>query len=254
MSEDLVERAAAIVRERYDGASANPEHAESRVLFAAQKRSQRRRRIALLAVPLVAALLASTAWGTTSAGRWRALLSTVHAWVGARAATPPPRSDAAGSPPPLSPKAAEPPLSAAGVAPPAIPALLPAAADARRPPVAVRMDPAASRPAFSAQAAPSVAEPVPSEADIMALYRAAHRAQFAGSDPAHALELWDRYLSAAPNGSLSPEARYNRAITLIHLGRKAEAAQALEPFARGDYGTYRQAEAHALLNTLVPAP
>jgi hypothetical protein len=60
-------------------------------------------------------------------------------------------------------------------------------------------------------------------------------------------------LSAAPNGALSPEARYNRAITLARLGRKAEAASALAPFARGDYGGYRQTEAQSLLEVLRPA-
>jgi hypothetical protein len=52
---------------------------------------------------------------------------------------------------------------------------------------------------------------------------------------------------------LSPEARYNRAIALARLGRNAEAAAALEPFARGDYGAYRQSEANALLNALRPS-
>jgi tetratricopeptide (TPR) repeat protein len=83
-----------------------------------------------------------------------------------------------------------------------------------------------------------------------ALFRAADRAQFTERDPARAFELWDRYLAAAPNGSLSPEARYNRAIALARLGRKPEAVQALEPFARGDYGPYRQVEASALVKAL----
>ena len=85
------------------------------------------------------------------------------------------------------------------------------------------------------------------------LYRTAHRAQFSGGDPSQAVLLWDRYLAAAPNGSLSPEARYNRAIALARLGRKAEAATALEPFARGDYGGYRKTEAELLLGVLRPA-
>ncbi|MEP7053400.1 MAG: hypothetical protein ABJB12_23755, partial [Pseudomonadota bacterium] len=92
--------------------------------------------------------------------------------------------------------------------------------------------------------------PAESEVEINALYRAAHHAQFGGGDPAQTLTLWDRYLAAAPNGSLSPEARYNRAITLARLGRNSEAASALEPFARGDYGAYRRSEANALLSVL----
>jgi hypothetical protein len=54
-------------------------------------------------------------------------------------------------------------------------------------------------------------------------------------------------LAAAPNGSFAPEARYNRALSLIRLGRSSEAQSALAPFANGSYGVYRQSEARALL-------
>ena len=104
------------------------------------------------------------------------------------------------------------------------------------------------------QVAEGQAPDVAPKTEPEALFRAAQRAQFTARDPARALELWDRYLAAAPNGSLSPEARYNRAIDLARLGRKAEAAQALEPFARGDYGPYRQVEASALVKTLGAPP
>jgi hypothetical protein len=39
-------------------------------------------------------------------------------------------------------------------------------------------------------------------------------------------------------------------VLLARLGRKPEAVQALEPFARGDYGPYRQVEASALVKAL----
>ena len=102
---------------------------------------------------------------------------------------------------------------------------------------------------FAPSASPDIATPIPAP-DSEALFRAANHAQFSSHDPAAAMNLWDRYLSAAPNGSLAPEARYNRAIDLTQLGRKAEAAAALQPFARGDYGTYRQSEAQQLLKAL----
>ncbi len=241
MTEDLVGRAARVARDRHDGSRESAQHTETRILFALQARSKRRSRLPLIAVPLVAALLASTAFGTTAGARLRAqLTSSVQSLFGTTAAKP-------GVPGPS--RAAPAPQVAGAVAPeaaPEPPALAPPAV------LAARATPKLRAASSASALAVVVAPPAPSvsDADIAALYRAAHRAQFAGSDPAHALELWDRYLSAAPNGSLSPEARYNRAITLIRLGRKSEAAQALAPFARGDYGTYRQSEARALQTTL----
>ncbi len=87
--------------------------------------------------------------------------------------------------------------------------------------------------------------------DVDALYRDAHDAHFVRKDPDAALAAWDRYLAAAgPSGRFTLEARYNRAITLVRLGRKTEAAAALRPFANGDYGGYRRDEARELLHTL----
>jgi hypothetical protein len=99
----------------------------------------------------------------------------------------------------------------------------------------------------AAAAAPGA--PAPSS-DPDALYRAAHRAHFTDHDAASALAAWDRYLAAAPQGALATEARYNRAIALARLGRRDEAIVALRPFANGDYGPYRQAEARALIADL----
>jgi hypothetical protein len=83
------------------------------------------------------------------------------------------------------------------------------------------------------------------------LYRLAHEAHFARQDYTAALAGWDAYLRAAPGGRLATEARYNRAICLLRLGRDAEARRALEPFASGFMG-YRQNEARELLNELSP--
>jgi TolA-binding protein len=81
------------------------------------------------------------------------------------------------------------------------------------------------------------------------LYRLAHEAHFTSHDYARALAGWDAYLKAAPGGRLATEARYNRAICLLRLGRDAEARRALEPFASGMLG-YRQNEARELLEEL----
>jgi outer membrane protein assembly factor BamD (BamD/ComL family) len=82
------------------------------------------------------------------------------------------------------------------------------------------------------------------------LYAVAHHAHFAQRDPAAALRAWDRYLAVHPRGRFAPEARYNRALMLIRLGRVPEAREALTPFAEGQLGGYRQREARELLGAL----
>lgn len=65
---------------------------------------------------------------------------------------------------------------------------------------------------------------------------------------------WNAYLAAAPEGPFAPEARYNRAITLVRLGRLDEARRALEPFARDVDGGYRTREARTLLEAMASPP
>ena len=237
MNDDLLDRAARVVRERYDGESALAAGSEGRILEAFAGRSVRHRRLPLLVVPLVAALLASVAWGTVSE-KMRAL---VHPAESRRDTSAPIARKLGGQPaqpmpsaPPPEPTAC---LSLGEQLPPSPP---PAAASGRSAPPSPAVRPA---PPHAVAA---------SESEITELYRAAHRAQFIGTNPDRALELWDRYLNVAPNGALSPEARYNRAIALARLGRKGEAAAALAPFADGDYGGYRQSEGKSLLEVLRP--
>ncbi len=82
------------------------------------------------------------------------------------------------------------------------------------------------------------------------LYKVAHEAHFVTRDWNAALGAWDAYLAAHPKGRFAPEARYNRGLTLIRLGRKDEAKAALAPFADGTMGGYRQREARELLDAM----
>lgn len=84
---------------------------------------------------------------------------------------------------------------------------------------------------------------------MSALYMAAHRLHFRGN-PQAALDAWNRYLAAKPTGTMATEAHYNRAVTLLRVGRKDEARAELIPFARGDYGNFRKADARLLLKQL----
>ena len=65
--------------------------------------------------------------------------------------------------------------------------------------------------------------------DQLVVYKQAHHAHFAARDFASALAGWDRYLAVAPNGTFALEARFNRALALHRLGRRAEALEALSP-------------------------
>jgi tetratricopeptide (TPR) repeat protein len=82
------------------------------------------------------------------------------------------------------------------------------------------------------------------------LYAAAHRLHFQSNDSFAALKAWSEYLTQVPNGRFVVEARYNRAICLVRLGRKREALDALQPFVSGAYGNYRRTEASALMEQL----
>jgi hypothetical protein len=79
------------------------------------------------------------------------------------------------------------------------------------------------------------------------LYLVAHRLHFGGASPDAAVRAWDAFLRAAPRDSFAPEARYNRAIALLKLGRFEAALAALEPFACSAPGAYRQREARELI-------
>jgi hypothetical protein len=105
--------------------------------------------------------------------------------------------------------------------------------------------------------APSVALPSPPASSSSAAfdaqvesYRQAHRTHFGGAAPATALAAWDEHLRAYPNGSFATDARFNRALCLLRLGRRDEARAALRPFAEAPIGRYRQQEAASLLLSL----
>jgi hypothetical protein len=197
------------------------------------RKSARRRRLGLVvALQLVAAVAGVGAWAAVS-GRLPPLFSR---WLPAAPPAPARVHAPRGHREALNPPAPVP------AAPPA-----PAPEPAPAPPVSqpVRQAPRAFRPVVvpTAQAA-AVATSGPEE-----IYARAHRAQFTLRDYAAALALWDEYL-ATTGGTLGLEARWNRAIALVRLGRREPAIAALAPFAAGQNEGYRQEEAQALLRVL----
>jgi hypothetical protein len=131
----------------------------------------------------------------------------------------------------------------AAPAPP--PARHPKALAMTAPPVVAPIE---APPPRAAAPTPLAAPRVTHRAVIEAAYRRAHELHFRGDDPTAALAAWDDYLRADPGGRFAAEARFNRAIDLIKLGRFDDARAALAPFARGD--GYRKDDAQRLLDRL----
>jgi TolA-binding protein len=236
MSDDLLKEATQALRDETADEEAEARVTRARVMASLhQGRVKRRTRLAFV-LPIAACLAAGTAWGAATGGL-PAMFRAIGQLVTHRSkpVVEPQRADPAVTSPPL----------------PALPAALDAAPESRRAPSAPL---APSTAVKAAPAASSSAAPVPSSSAAFQdadgdLYRLAHEAHFAQQDYARALAGWDAYLRAAPGGRLATEARYNRAICLLRLGRHAEARKALAPFASGFMG-YRQNEARELLQEL----
>lgn len=208
-----------------------------------ETRARGRHQLAGLVTAIAILLVGTVSWALAT-GRVSTLWAPaprprVSAAEVAPTAPPPPRAPARGAIA-TAPRPALPPESPPPESPPPVttPVTTP-----EPPPPAARPRP---RPAPVATVAPPPAQPVE------VLYRRAHELHFHAGDAAATLAAWDAYLAAEPDGRFSVEARYNRAIILIRLGRHAEARAALAPFARGDVepAGYRQAEAEQLVERL----
>jgi hypothetical protein len=209
-------------------------------------------RVSMRHVRLVACTLAVSLLGV---GAWANVTGRVNWFVPEPASAPP--AELAGPPPArlaARDRARRHAPPSVDTAPPAQPEPAPpagtASARAAPPAVAAPAPPLASSHEVR-RAPPVVAAPPPSRPDADALYRAAHQAHFARADYAQALALWEEYLAEAePGHRWKIEARYNRGIALYRLGQPERAREALEPFARGEYGGYRRADAQRLLDAL----
>jgi hypothetical protein len=235
MSDDLLKAAARALKEETAEAADDGRFTRARVMASLHQGKVKRRTRLAFVLPLAACLAAGTAWGAAT-GRLPAMFHAIGQAVSYTAKPPRPKA----APRIVAPQAEKAPLPSN--APP-------------RPPEPAPLEP--SKPLESGPAKVGVVtstKPAPSSSASFKdtdgdLYRLAHEAHFAAHDYARALAGWDAYLRAAPGGRLSTEARYNRAICLLRLGRDAEARLALEPFASGKMG-YRQNVARQLLSEL----
>ncbi len=216
---DVLDDALAALRAETDGASADAGATRSAVLLGAARTRRRRILAARIVLPAAAMLLATSAWAAAT-GRLPRRIAEI--FVEERTETPTER-------------APEPPKEPATVRGNAFPATS-----------AASTVPGNASPETVPPAAPKPSAPDPEDT----AFRRAHEAHFAAHDWNAALASWDAYLAAYPHGRFVPEARYNRAIVLVRLGRRDDARAALQPFADGAFGGYRQSEARQLLDAL----
>lgn len=237
MTDPWLDEAVKALRETTGGQSERSSSTRARVLQGLDRGSAGRRRWVWL-LPAVAILGGGTALAANSqtTARW---LGEAGQWLGL-AAAPSQREPA--------PSARAAPRRVHSVKRPA--SVEPTSSTPEPPPSAEAAPPPAP-PRAAVPAKPS--EPESRPEPHLQLYRAAHEAHFRDRDFATALAGWDSYLLRAPSGSFAMEARYNRAIALVRLGRSAAARAALEPFAEGRHGGYRQADARKLLDAMPTA-
>jgi len=241
MTDDVLSRATSALRELGGEPDASQRFTRARVMASLHRRRRTRQSRLYVLVPLAALLIGSTAAGAVSGSLPRAwsVLSGVVAPASAPARASEATSKALAAPRRALPKTRAPDSPRAE--PPA-------------PSEEPQSEPPQNEPPHAIS--PPAAEPPRERANRAvddrghALYRSAHQAHFVAGDAAQALRAWDAYLSHAPGGRVALEARYNRAICLVRLGRNAEARAALEAFAAGTYGSYRQSDARSLLDAL----
>lgn len=290
MSDDLLQRAARALRQEAEDPSAEPQNKRAILEQIEADRRNHARRMAIV-TPLAALLLTSTAIAAATGVlpvAWIKVKALVTAPLAEPAVEPaaqplvsaprhrlgqdraptqpdqaknlgqpdelaPPEQAPAQPAPPAQRDQAEPSglLAQHPGATPAKPKAVPKAGRSLEKAPAVDPAPAAS----AAPAPPAPPEPqLPPPADGLDLFRRAQQLQFKEYRWQAALNAWDAYLAGQEHGALAPEARWNRAVCLLRLHRTAEARRALQPFAQGAEGGYRQAEAQALLRALDDGP
>jgi hypothetical protein len=273
-ADDYLSKATRELRETGEAPPREVDAVRARIMSTMRKSGRQRSRAMLWMLPIAAVLAASTALATGGAGLrrvWHQLLGRSQPALD-RPAIEPASPAASPAAPPVAPSIAvetphpaptDVPVEPAPAALPspqlASPQLDSPVANEPPAPVAPKSEPkmarpSASRPEREAPPIETINTPDPEadrDAGTLVLYKKAHRLHFQEQKWAEALDAWNDYLREQPNGALSVEARYNRALALLRLGRRDEARAALAPFARGEVaGGYRAAEAKSLLSAL----
>jgi hypothetical protein len=248
MTDDLLARATRALRDEEPAAGDDVRALRARVMVDLRARKRRRVRGLLVALPIAAVLVGTTAWAAGT-GRLGRAVQVVKEFVGGGE-----EESGAGTTP----------ITVPVPVPVPVPVTTSASASASASPSASSSASPSPSPSVSPSATPSVSVSggvgAPSGgaeegAADLALYKKAHQLHFGVHDHAGALGAWNEYLAQFPKGTFVVEARYNRAVCLVKLGRNEEARVALKPFADGLVaGGYRQREASALLDALDANP
>jgi TolA-binding protein len=247
MSEAGLREHARALRATRDGSFAGAAATRQRILVAAHRRKRGRRVLVVACASMATLLVLSTAWAELTG-----VLPRVMTLVRATESRAPHENGTARAPsrPVAGTATATATATATGTATgTATPTVLDPVSRPRSEAVVASRESGAARVRDASRLAVDTDAAVEESA-----YEAAHRAHFTERDPAKALRGWDAYLAAYPDGRFALEARYNRALALVRLGRSEDARAALGPFAEGRYGTYRRTEARELLNALPQAP
>jgi hypothetical protein len=252
MSDTLLREAARALRASSHEPEENSEATRRAVMASLHGQRRRRHTATAFLIPAAALLAGSTAWASATG-------TLPHVWVHMKSAvgldTALESETADTEPVRPAPRRAKMPASRPHVAEqlalePGAPGELPPEQAIVSAGPAIERAPAEVADGTDAASAKRRASASDTVSKAHALYRAAHHAHFTTRDPASALAAWEAYLRAAPRGRFGVEARYNRALCLVRLGRHAEARAALTPFAEGRFGGYRDREATALLEAL----
>lgn len=263
MTDDLLDRSVQAYRAEYRGSTLDTRAIRRDILVRAGARRRKKLALTGVALPVAATFFVSAAVAASHAGFPR--FEDVERWFGvdridASAQLPTPER-LPGAPPER--QVAPPPITVPELAveapsePPRIPEPAPAPSGvplARKsrplPESQERRSDAVATVEPSPRASVTVADTRPNLlAQDLAAYQRAHRLHFHGGDPAAALDAWNGYLAHYPAGTFAPEARFNRAVCLLRLGRRTEARQILTPIAESRFA-YGRERARALLTAM----
>jgi tetratricopeptide (TPR) repeat protein len=251
---DVLQRASKVLRESHNGVNPGSGFTRARILRSLYDKKRGRWSRWSLFGPLVALFLGGTAWAGAT-GRLPAWWAHAEAWVTTLNG---PTQTASAVVQPGRPTRRAPAATRGSPASPAPPQAVKPSEDEpsaeaveQEPPEAATNDPVASalprvRRALAQPEAPAEVERDPE----LRAFRRAHDLHFKAGRPRAAVAAYDEYLRQYPHGRFVPEARYSTAVSLLKLGERERAKRILESFARGDYGTYRRAEARELLDAL----
>jgi len=237
-------------RQENPGAALDARAIRSRVLVGIGVRQRRRLLTLRFVLPIAATFFGSVALAASHGGLPR--LDEVREWLGVAPQAPEStetgrRARAVGTHRTPAPKPAVEAAQPAQAEPAVGLSLdeLPAAPIEPRREVEIR-----SERAVDARSAPAVeARPDPLKADL-GVYQKAHQLHFHGGDPVQALAAWDAYLASYPRGTFAPEARFNRAVCMLRMGRRSEARSVLVTIAESSAGAYGRERARALLEAM----